>query len=228
MARALRAVVQVERLSDQVYQLLRDDLKTGEFKAGQRLLEVELAERYKVSRTPIREALFQLSREGLLTDSERGYVTPTYSRADVIHRLEVKRLLDPRVAEHVAREAEASQIKAMTKAFAQEKAAHASGRVKTFVRANQEFRTIYRSMCKNDLLARCLTLVDDQFETVRATIMETPENRAKTIEHDARLLEAIIAHDPKALVGEMVAFLDFLQVYFTEHASPDGAIAVNA
>jgi hypothetical protein len=83
-------------------------------------------------------------------------------------------------------------------------------------------------MCKNDLLARCLTLVDDQFETVRATIMETPENRAKTIDHDGRLLEAIIAHDSMALIGEMVAFLDFLQVYYMENASPDGAIAVNA
>lgn len=217
MARAVRAVVQVERLSDQVYQLLRDDLKAGEFQPGQRLLEIDLAEKYKVSRTPVREALFQLSREGLLAGNDRGYVTPVYTHADIIHRLEVKRLLDPRVAEHVANEAEPAQVKQLLKAFAQEKAAHAAGRVKAFIKANQELRTVYRSMCRNDLLAKCLGLVDDQFENVRARILEAPENREKTIEHDAHLTEAIAARDPKATAAVMHAFLDFLEVYFREN-----------
>lgn len=214
MARAIRAVVQVERLSDQVYQLLRDDLKTGEFPPGRRLLEVELAERYRVSRTPIREALFQLSREGLLTDSERGYVTPTYTRADVMHRLEVKRLLDPRVAEHVAQEADVGQIKQLSKVLAAEKSAHAAGKVKTFVKANQDFRALYRSICRNDLLARCLTMVDDQFEAVRATILESADNREATIAHDERMVEAVSRHDVEAAVAETFAFLDLLQAYY--------------
>ena len=214
MARSVRAVVQVERLSDQVYQLLLDDLKAGEFTPGQRLLEMELADRYRVSRTPIREALFQLSREGLLTDSERGYVTPTYTRAEIAHRLEVKRLLDPRVAEHAAKEADAGQIKRLAKSVSQQKAAHASGKLKIFLKANQEFRVIYRSMCRNDLLVRCLTLVDDQFESVRASILGSAENRDRTIAHDERLLETITAHDAAATVAEIVAFLDFLQSYY--------------
>jgi len=217
MARSVRAVVQVDRLSDQVYELLREDLKSGEFSPGQRLLEVELAEKYKVSRTPVREALFQLSREGLLTGNERGYTTPIYSRADIMYRLEVKRLLDPRVAEHVALDAEPQQVKALIKAHAREKTAHAAGKIKAFNNANQEMRTLYRSMCKNDLLARCLTLVDDQFETARSRIHENPENRARTIAHDTRLVEAIAARDPKATAAEMSDFLDFLEVYYAEH-----------
>ena len=214
MARAARGVVQVERLSDQVYQLIRDDLKSGEFEPGQRLLEVELAERYQVSRTPVREALFQLSRGGLLSGNERGYVTPIYTHEDVIHRLEVKRLLDPQVAEHVALDAEPAQVKALVKLHNQENAAHASGRVKAFVRANQEFRELYLSMCKNELLARCLRLVDDQFETVRSRIHQDPENRARTLEHDARLVDAIVARNPQAAAAEMSAFLDFLEVFY--------------
>jgi DNA-binding GntR family transcriptional regulator len=218
MARAARGVVQVERLSDQVYQLIRDDLKSGEFKPGQRLLEVELADKYRVSRTPVREALFQLSREGMLSGNERGYVTPTYSRQDVVHRLEVKRLLDPRVAEHVASAAEPAQVKALVKLHGQEKAAHAAGRVKAFIRANQELRELYLSMCDNELLARCLQLVDDQFESVRSKIHEDADNRARTLEHDARLVEAIVARNPQAAAAEMSAFLDFLTVFYAEPA----------
>ena len=220
MARAARGVVQVERLSDQVYQLIRDDLKSGEFTPGQRLLEVELAEKYRVSRTPVREALFQLSREGLLSGNERGYVTPTYSRAQVIHRLEVKRLLDPRVAEHVAAEAEPSQVKALAKLHGQEKAAHGADRVKAFIRTNQEFRELYLSICRNELLARCLRLVDDQFDVVRSKIHEEARNRERTIEHEGRLLEAIAARDPAAARAEMEIFLDFLGVFY---ADPDPA-----
>ena len=216
MARAARGVVQVERLSDQVYQLIRDDLKSGEFLPGQRLLEVELAEKYRVSRTPVREALFQLSREGLLSGNERGYVTPIYTREDIVHRLEVKRLLDPQVAEHVATEAEPAQVKVLVKLHAQEKAAHAAGRAKAFAKANQELREHYMSMCRNELLARCLRLVDDQFEVVRSRIHEDPENRVRTLEHDARLVDAIVARNGKAAAAEMAAFLDFLQVYYVE------------
>ena len=215
MARAARGVVQVERLSDQVYQLIRDDLKTGEFRPGQRLLEVELAEKYRVSRTPVREALFQLSREGLLTGNERGYVTPSYTREEVIHRLEVNRLLDPQVAAHIAAEADPGQVKALVRLFNQEKAAHDAGRVKAFVRTNQSFREAYLAICKNELLARCLRLVDDQFELVRSRIHEDAHNRELTIAHEGRLVDAIVARDSAAASAEQESFLDFLTVYYS-------------
>lgn len=215
MARAVRGVVQVERLSDQVYELIKEDLKSGDFEPGQRLLEVELAEKYKVSRTPVREALFQLSREGLLMGEERGYVTPSYSREDVIHRLEVKRLLDPRVAHHVAAEAEPAQVKTLTKLHNQEKAAHAAGKARAFAKANQEFREFYMGMCRNVLLARCLRLVDDQFEMVRSKIHEDPDNRALTLRHETRLLAAIGARDAEAAAAEMSSFVEFLYRHYT-------------
>lgn len=214
MARAARSVVQVERLSDQVYDLIKQSLRSGEFEPGQRLLELELAERYKVSRTPVREALFQLSREGLLLGTERGYVTPSYSQAEILHRLEVKRLLDPQVAAHVAAEAEPGQVKALAKALNQEKAAHAAGRPKAFARANQEFRELYLAMCRNVLLARCLRLVDDQFQVVRARIYEDEDNRVLTIEHEQRLLDAIAAQDPDVAAAEMRDFVQFLHGHY--------------
>jgi len=216
MARAARGVVQVDRLSDQIYQLLRDDLKAGEFKPGQRLLEVELAEKYQVSRTPIREALFQLCREGLLSGNERGYVTPSYTRTEVIHRLEVKRLLDPRVAAHVAAEAEPSQVKALAKLHAQQQAAHEAGKTKTFIRTNANFRELYLSICRNELLARCLRLVDDQFQLVRSRIHEDAANRDLTIQHETRLMAAITAGDAAAAAAEMESFLDFLKVFYSK------------
>jgi DNA-binding GntR family transcriptional regulator len=218
MAQAARAVVQVERLRDQVYQLIRDDLKSGDFAPGQRLLEVELAERYGVSRTPVREALFQLSRDGLLADSERGYTAPVYTRKDIFDRLEVKRLLGPRVAEHVASTATPLQIKLLGKIHDHEKAAHQAGNVRAFNEANHQFRSQYYAMCDNELLARCALLIDDQFGIARNRIHELDENRQLTVDHDQQLLAAVTAHDPKAAVAEIERFLDFLAAYFAKHA----------
>jgi DNA-binding GntR family transcriptional regulator len=212
-----RAVVQAERLSNQVYELLREDLLTGQFAPGQRLVEVELAERYRVSRTPVREALVQLSRDGLLVGTERGYSTPSFTRADIMNRLEVKRLLEPRMAELAAAGAEPQQTKALAKSLEREKSAHQAGKVKAFNAASQESHRIYWSMCKNELLVRCVSMVDSQFELVRSRIHENPENREKTIEFNERLYQAIIARDRAAARKARLDMLAFLDVYYSEH-----------
>lgn len=214
MARAAKTVVQVERLRDQVYELIRTDLKTGGFTPGQRLLEVELAEKYRVSRTPVREALFQLSRDGLLSGNERGYVAPRYTRKDAIERLEVKRLIDPTLAEHAAAEATPDELKALAKLHEQEKAAHAAGKVRVFAKINAQFRLAYRQMCKNNLLVRCVTLVDDQFELARARIHEVAANRELSIKLNGALLEAGQNRDKAAARAAMEAFLDHLDYYY--------------
>jgi DNA-binding GntR family transcriptional regulator len=219
MARSARGIVQVERLRDQVYQLIRDDLKSGAFEPGQRLVEVELAEKYGVSRTPVREALFQLTRGGFLDSTERGYTAPSYSKKDVIERLEVKRLLMPAVAGHVAREATSLQLKRLARLHEQEKAADGAGNVARFNEANHAFRVEYCAICDNQLLARSLMMIDDQFEIARGRIHQVDENRRLTIEHDGRLLAALEAHDEAAAIAEVTAFLDFLAVYYAEHAA---------
>jgi DNA-binding GntR family transcriptional regulator len=218
MARSAGAVVQVERLRDQVYQLIRDDLKSGAFDPGQRLLEVELAERYGVSRTPVREALFQLSRDGLLSGAEQGYIAPIYTRKDIFDRLEVKRLLGPKVVEHVVACAKPLQIRKLSKFLEQSKAAHAAGNVAAFNTAGQQYRVFYYSICDNQILARAALLLDDQFELTLNRIHERADNRALSIAHNQKLLAAIAAHDRSAAVAEFDAFHDFLATYYDANA----------
>jgi DNA-binding GntR family transcriptional regulator len=217
MARAARTVVQVERLRDQVYELIRDDLKSGVFEPGQRLLEVELADKYKVSRTPVREALFQLSRDGLLAGNDRGYVAPTYTLREAMDRLEVKRLIEPALAEHATEEAGDEDLRKLAKLHEQEQAAHLAGRVRAFNKANSDFRVTFRNMCKNVLLVRCVSMVDDQFELARNRIHEDARNRELSIKHNTIMLAAAQSHDKAAARAETTAFLDHLTVYYREH-----------
>jgi len=61
-----------ESLADRVFVALRDDLMWGRLRPGDRLAENTLAERYEVSRTPVREALARLLADGLIERRDRG------------------------------------------------------------------------------------------------------------------------------------------------------------
>ena len=75
----------------------------GELAPGERLAEVGLAERLGVSRTPIRQALPALAREGLLAAAgRRGYVVRSFSPQDVVDAIEMRGLLEGLAARRIA------------------------------------------------------------------------------------------------------------------------------
>ncbi|MGL4402264.1 MAG: GntR family transcriptional regulator [Fusobacteriaceae bacterium] len=61
-------------IREQVYETLRDLIINGEIEAGERLVEIEYAEKFQVSRTPVREAIRMLELEGLLEVNSKGGV----------------------------------------------------------------------------------------------------------------------------------------------------------
>ncbi|OIK12257.1 GntR family transcriptional regulator [Bacillus sp. MUM 13] len=62
----MKTVVKSEPLHSQVYQLIKKKLLEGYFQPGERLIEVRLAEEYRISRAPVREALRMLIQDGLV------------------------------------------------------------------------------------------------------------------------------------------------------------------
>lgn len=65
----------IASLQEQIADSLRSDIISGELQAGQRLREGELAEKFGVSRGPIRDVLLQLTKEGLLVSKRNCGVT---------------------------------------------------------------------------------------------------------------------------------------------------------
>ncbi|MDR3513385.1 MAG: GntR family transcriptional regulator [Caulobacteraceae bacterium] len=203
-----RTVVQVERLRDQVYRLIREDLKAGALKPGQRIVEGELADRYGVSRTPVREALFQLSREGLVVSAtDRGYVVAVDSPMATVHRHEVRELVDPQVARHAAIGGAPEQKKAFAKAHERQRAAHAAGQIAAFIDANNAFRERLRAMCDNALLVQCSAMVDDQAQWDRKTAFAHADYRQIELDHSERLVAAILQGDAAGAEAAMHAYI---------------------
>lgn len=78
-----------------VYQILREQILSGELKAGERLIERELADKLHISRTPIREALRKLDSEGLIRIVPRkGGVVSDLNDDDIINMFEILESLE--------------------------------------------------------------------------------------------------------------------------------------
>ena len=83
----------------------------GELQPGQRLGEEALAERLGVSRTPIRQALPALAREGLLAAAgRRGFLVRSFSPQDVLDAIETRGLLEGLAARRIAERGPAPEL----------------------------------------------------------------------------------------------------------------------
>lgn len=105
MSEALKLQPGVEhaRLSDAVYETLLDAILSGRLTPGAVVSEVSLAKRLEVSRTPVHDALRQLSKDGLVEQrAGRRAVIATFSREDVYDVFEMRKILESEAARRAA------------------------------------------------------------------------------------------------------------------------------
>jgi DNA-binding GntR family transcriptional regulator len=90
---------------------IRNLIISGEFAPGERLVEAALADRFAVSRGPVRRALMELERMGLVTSSaRRGVNVATFRRADIDELFDVTMALERMAAREAAEQATPEQV----------------------------------------------------------------------------------------------------------------------
>src|SRR5690606_27591384 len=103
-----------------VYARLRADLQSGRLAPGSRLREVDLAERLKVSRTPVREALKRLEADGLVTFVQaRGLIVTELSPDQVVKLYAMRELVEGAAARFAAEAASKEHIGTLETIYAE-------------------------------------------------------------------------------------------------------------
>jgi DNA-binding GntR family transcriptional regulator len=212
-------VLQGERLRDQIYDFVRSEMRLGLLAPGERLKEVELAARLGVSRTPVREALFQLARDGLLEERNQGYCMPEHSGEELADRLEIRMLLEPSIARHVALDADAKQLAKLKKLLAQEAALIDTDDARRFLIANLQFKHALFDICRNKLLVRAAHLYDDQFQFFRLKTFAYREARQATVACHEELIAAVAKRDGRGAARAVQALLDAAAEFQEAHPS---------
>jgi DNA-binding GntR family transcriptional regulator len=187
-------------LRQRTYEVLRHQISTGRIKPGQRLIENSVAVALGVSRTPVREALALLARDGLLVPTTRGFVLPTFTERDVAEIYELRRLLEPAAFGDAVEHATAQGIAAMRSALADQRAAHARDDLAAFAAGNSEFRQAWLDLVTNRRLVASVALYNDHVQVLRVRL-RVRSVRKIVIAGMVEMLKAAERRDKEAAVA---------------------------
>lgn len=187
----------------QVYELLRRKILLGEHSPGEGLQESRVAGTLGVSRTPVREALRQLEREGLVVarGAERMVVDPTGE--DLADLYACRAALERLVAERSARLANASDIEVMMEALGQAREACAAGDHAGVTTANTRFHDRMVESARMPPLRRLMDTIRGPILIARRRLLSDVAIETAILDEHTELLEAIQRHDVQRAVERM-------------------------
>ena len=179
-------------LRDVVFNTLRDAILKGKLEPGERLMEIQLAERLGVSRTPIREAIRKLELEGLvLMIPRKGAEVAKISEKSLRDVLEVRRSLEELAAELACQRMDAEALRDLEdaqKAFIQ---AVESGETMTMAEADEHFHDVIYMGTGNTRLVQILINLREQMYRYRLEYIKDAEKRQILLVEHESILRAI-------------------------------------
>ena len=182
-------------LRENVYESLRSDILSCRLAPGDDMREQELAERYAVSRQPVREALARLAREHLVTVQPRqGYRVNPISLSDARDLLRFRAALEPACVAEAIESAPDAVLKRL------DQFCSFSGDHEAFIAYNRAFHTALAKASGNRRMAAALCdLIEQADRLVRVSIANLKgHNPAKLVAEHAALIEAMQRRDRRS------------------------------
>ena len=144
-------------LREMVYEELKMQILKGSIVPGTRMMEVELAEEMGVSRTPIREAIRKLEKEGLVTiEPRRGAYASMISTEDMVEILEVRQDLEGLAAYFAANRMTDAQMEELREVSNNYNEAVKSGKMEDMIKYDTRFHHIIVESCRNKILVQMI------------------------------------------------------------------------
>ncbi len=170
---------------------------------GTKLAEQKLADHFGVSRTLIRQALFQLVQKRLIRmEPARGAFVATPSSEEARQVFAVRRMLELEMTRNFVRHVTPAQIKSLKDHVAEEKAAVSRGDVPGRTDLLVDFHVRMAELMGNEVLAQMLGELISRCALI--TLMYQSSNAAEhSAEEHAEILKAIIAKDEKLAIKLM-------------------------
>jgi DNA-binding GntR family transcriptional regulator len=214
------ASVNRQSLSDQVAQILRGAILAGEYRAGQRLSEPELAKRLNVSLTPVREALGTLAGTGLVVRSGRqGTHVRELDVRDVENLLSVREALEAVAVRQCIGNLTSADATRLEAILTEQEEATTLARtdpaeaLPQLAALNEEFHALILERTGNEWLATMLASIHDLLVFARARLRShaTPERRQQSLDEHRRIAAALIGGDADTAVRCMSEHLHHLK-----------------
>ncbi len=217
-------------LKDHAYRRIKDAILTLQLTPGAPLVEAELAEQLGISKTPVRDALLELRREGLVTKIPySGTFVSEITATDICEIVQVRAVLEGRAAYFATPGLNDDELKHLGDLIAKELEALAAGQVERASQCNAAFHHVILSKVSNRRLVTLVENFEDQMRRIRARSIQLSGRLKKSAEEHSRVLEALRARDAARAEEQfrihILSVLDDLTAEGTQIATTNAPLA---
>lgn len=190
-------LVESPNLRERVYEILKKSIILQEIPLGEKIDEEFLANRFGVSRTPIRESLCRLENEGIVKIiPRRGAFVVKHSKERIIEILLIREVLEGlavRLAADNMDEATINEIKLLFKDFS---GSNIGERPKNYPQADLEFHKLIISKSKNNLLMSMMNTLNDHIQMLRLRTFALEGRPEQSLTEHLKIIEALEKRNP--------------------------------
>jgi len=183
-------------LRDVVFNTLRQEILTGKLKPGERLMEIHLANKLGVSRTPIREAIRKLELEGLvIMIPRRGAEVAQITWKNLKEVLEVRRALDILVIELACERMSSEALEKLYKACENFSEATKTKDTRKIAEADVELHDIITASAGNGRLTQLLNNLAEQMYRYRFEYLKDESQHEMLVQEHYEMYQSILNKD---------------------------------
>ena len=179
-------------LRDVVFNTLREAILKGELKPGERLMELQLAAKLGVSRTPIREAIRMLEQEGLaVTVPRKGAEVAKMTEKDMEDVLQIREALDELAAERACEKISEDELEELRHTMHEFEEYTKSGNLKMIAEADVRFHDIIYRATGNVRLMNLMSNLREQMYRYRVEYLKDEKNYPILIKEHSDIVDGL-------------------------------------
>lgn len=196
-------------LRDVVFNTLRQAILTGEMKPGERLMEIHLANKLGVSRTPIREAIRKLELEGLvIMIPRRGAEVAQITWKNLKDVLEVRRALDVLAIELACERMTQDEIVSLYQACEKFKEATKTQDARIIAEADVALHDIIVASSRNDRLVQLVNNLAEQMYRYRFEYIKDASQHERLVQEHYDMYQSILRKDKESAARAVKKHID--------------------
>ncbi len=196
---------------------LEEEIVTGVLNPGDRLDEASLATRFGVSRTPVREALFQLAAAGLAENKVRkGTFVLKVGPRRLMEMFEVMAELEAMCARTAARRASKQDVELIQAAHAACEAAASEQDSEAYYYRNEAFHEAIRQASSQEFLTEQANALHKRLKPYRRLQLRARDRMRTSFDEHAAIVEAIVSGEPDAAARAMRSHVAIQGERFTD------------
>ena len=190
-----------------IYQQLINAIEKGDLRPGDRMLETELASRFGVSRTPIREAIRRLETDGLVVHKPRiGAVVRVLTQQEIVELYEMRIVLEATAAQMAAKHCSNAETRTLQD-LNDQMLAHSKDPF-AVATLNRKFHTCIFNAARNRFLAQSYNSLSYSLILLGKTTLETDERVQNVYAQHEAIIAALISGDSESASEAMRSHME--------------------